>query len=239
MNDEPSFKLIAAISTMAAGLVQLATGMFQFLAIDFDFEAVADPASLITLGGQAAETLRWGLLLEIFGFFLLLVPAALYLWYWLRPHHPKLVSLYTVCGLAHLFIGAAGAATRLGVLPKALQAYSQASGAEQEMLAVAFQMFTDVYFGGLIVTETILLSIWLLGIGLEAQRERRAFGLFTTIVGVGYLLNVGAIMFGIEQMAAPLQAIFILFPIWTFWLGIVIWRRAEQSDYVLEPAAAD
>ena len=238
MNDQSTFKRIAVISTMAAGVMQLATGMFQMLAINFDFEVFADPASLITVGVQAVQTLRWGLLLEIFGFFLLLVPAALYLWFWLRPQNPKLVSLYTVCGLAHLSIGAAAAATRLGVFPKAIQAYSLASGAEQEMLAVGFQLFTDVYFGGLFVTETILLSIWLLGIGLEARHQRRGFGLYTSIVGIGYLLNVMTVMFTIEQLAAPLQAIFFLFPIWTIWLGIVIWRRGEQSEQMREAATA-
>lgn len=29
-----------------------------------------------------------------------------------------------------------------------------------------------------------------------------------------------------------------LMPLWTLWLGIVIWRRMEGSNYVLEPAVA-
>ncbi len=237
MNDQTAFRHIAAISTIGAGLLQLASGIFGFSAIDFDFEVMADPASVLTIGGQAAETLRWGLVFELFGFFLLLAPAALYLWHWLRPHSPNLVNLFTVFGLASFLIGGAEAATRLGVLPAAINAYGQASGSEREMLAVAFQMFNDVYWGGLIVTVNLLLSAWLLGIGLMMRRERRAFGLFTAILGVGYFLSIAVIVFRIDQLA-PVQGIFVLFPIWTLWLGLVVWRRAEQSDHVLQSAAA-
>jgi len=131
MNDQTSFKRIAALSAIIAGPVALASFVVVSLAVAFDFEVMNDTAALVLLGAGAAEIFRWGEVLGTFGFYLLLVPAALFLRYWLRPRSPNLVDLYAVMGLAYLFIGAAGAALRASVLPAMMAAYADAPTAEQ------------------------------------------------------------------------------------------------------------
>jgi hypothetical protein len=50
------------------------------------------------------------------------------------------------------------------------------------------------------------------------------------IAGAGWLLRVGPL--------ARLENAFFLVPFWTVWLGIVIWRRGEQSEQMAAAAAA-
>jgi hypothetical protein len=240
MNDQTLFKRIAAVSAMLAAPVQLVFMIIVFLAIDFNTEIMADQSLMIILGNQAAEMFRWGEILDIFGFYLLLIPVVLYLRHWLRSHSPNLVNLVTVFGLGSIFFGVAGAAIRYGAMTEMMHAYAGASGAEREMFAVAFKVLIDVIFSGLGTLEVPFLGVWLLGIGLVLQRERRAFGLFTTILSIGYFGALAGGLLQIDLLIVLFTGIIVpIFPIWTIWLGIVIWRRGEQGDYGLEPAAAD
>lgn len=42
---------------------------------------------------------------DSFGYSLLLAPAALYLWYWLKPRNPAAVTLYTIASVVHILGG--------------------------------------------------------------------------------------------------------------------------------------
>ena len=239
MSDQTLFRRIAAISAILAGPLQLAFMVIGFIAIDFNTEIMADQSLMIALGDQAAEMFRWGEILDIFGFYLLLIPVVLYLRHWLRSHSPNLVNLFTVFGLGSIFFGVAGAAIRYGAMTEMMHAYVQASGAGREMLAIAFKILIDVIFSGLSILEVLLTGGWVTGIGLVLRREQRVFGLFTTMFGIAYLVTVAGGLFQIDAIVVAFTGIIVpLFPIWMLWLGIVFWRRDEQGDYVLEPATA-
>ncbi len=238
MNDQTKFRRIAAISAILAALLQLSFLFISLLAIDFNPEVMADPTQIFTLGEQAAELLRWGEIIEIFGFALLLVPPALYLRRWLSFRGPDLVNLFTLFGLAGLFLGATGAAMRHGPMTEIMRAYAQASGAEREALAVVSQVFLDVIFRGGDFLGVMLMGTWHLGIGPLLRREWRGPGLLMIIMGIGEVVIVAGVLFRIDALVVLGQAANFLMPIWTLWLGIAIWRSDEQSDYVLEPAAA-
>lgn len=239
MNDRTLFRRIAAVSAILVGPLLVATHLVHLLAIDFDVEVVSDMASMIALGDQVAESFRWGAILDIFGYYLLLVPVVLYLWHWLRPHSPNLVNLFTVCGLGSLFVGASEGAIRLSAMTGMMHAYVPATGAEREVLAVVFKVLMDVIFFGLATLALFLFAVWLIGIGLVLQRERRAIGLATIVLGIAEMILVAASLFQVYPIAVAVQGITtLLLPVWPLWLGIVIWRHGEERDYVLEPAAA-
>lgn len=238
MNNETSFRRIAAISAIISAPLAVAGLVITALAIDFNFEVMSDQAALIALGAQSAEFLQWGEFLTVFGYYLLLVPVALYLRHWLRPRNPNLVDLYTVSGLGFIFIGVPGAILRANVLPEMMRAYAQASLAQQEMLAVVFKVTTDVIFAGVGVLEIILLGIWWMGIGLVLRSERRLLGIVTTVLGIAALGNSVGTIFHIEPLIMLEGIVFLLSPFWALWLGIVIWQGAEKSEQRVEPTAA-
>ncbi len=235
MKDQILFKRIAAITAILTALVTLASTVVLLIAVDFNSELMSNPAGLITIGATASETFRWGTILEL-GSTLLLVPAALYLWYWLKPRAPQLVTLYTVFGLASMLLAGNGELLRANLYPPLMNAYSQAPEVQRDVLMVVFQGVTNFNFEGLWALELIFWGIWWLGIGLVLRNERRSLGVVTAILGIaflgagaGWLLRVGPL--------ARLENAFFLVPFWVVWLGIVIWRRVEQSEQMVEAVA--
>jgi hypothetical protein len=238
MNDQTPFRRIAAISAIVSGPAALAAFYGVSLAVAFDFELMNDTAALVSLGAGAAEVFRWGEVLGTVGYYLLLVPAALFLWHWLRPQSSNLVNLYTVFGLAYLFIGAVGAALRASVLPAMMVAYAEAPAADQAAIAADFRTMTVVIFIGLGALEALLGGLWLLGGGMVLSRERRVLGIVTAILGLAYLAYGVGEWFRIEPLITLGALAFLVLPFWAIWLGIIIWRRAEGSEPELELATA-
>jgi hypothetical protein len=239
MNDQTRFRQIAAISTIAAAVLVLTATIVLSMAVDFNFEFLSNPVDLISAGLDtgAADLFRWGSTLEMFGYFLLLIPATLYLWFWLRPHSPRLVTLYTVLGLFSILLGVIGAAIRASFWPPMMIAYSDAAGTQREVLEIVFRSVTGFTFEGLYALDSILAGLWWLGIGLVLREERRGLGIATTILGivilgagVGWLLRLDPL--------ARLELFYFFEPLWAIWLGVVIWRGAERSEQALEAATA-
>ncbi len=236
MKDQTLFRRIAAITAILTAPLILANTVVLLIAVDFNSEFMSNPVGLITIGATASETFRWG---EILGLCstILFVPAALYLWYWLKPRAHQLVTLLTILGLASMLLAVTGELLRATLYPPLMTAYPQASETQQEILMVIFQGVTDFNFEGLWSLELIFWGIWWLGIGLVLRNERRSLGIITVILGIaflgagaGWLLRVGPL--------ARLENAFFLVPFWVVWLGIVIWRRSEQSEQMVSAEAA-
>jgi hypothetical protein len=229
MYHQTQFRRIAAISAILAAPATLASAVVLLMAVDFNSEFMSNPAGLITIGAPASVIFRWGSILELGAPTLLLIPAAVYLWYWLKPRAPELVTLYTVFGLVSLLLAAIGALMRATFYPPLMNAYAQASETQRDVFVVIFQGVTDFNFEGLWALELIFWGVWWLGIGLVLHNERRSLGIVTVIFGIaflgagaGWLLRVGPL--------ARLENAFFLVPIWVVWLGLVIWRRDERSE---------
>jgi hypothetical protein len=238
MNDQTIFKRIAAISAILSGPLAIGSLAMVTLAVDFDFGLMDDQARLITLGNRAANLMGRGEFLGVFGYYLLFIPVTLYLRHWLMPRNPNLINLFTICGLGFIFIGVPGAILRANVLPEMMRAYTQASGAQQEMLAIIFKVTTDVIFAGLSVLEIIFIGVWWLGIGLILRNEQQLLGIFTIMLGIAALGNVVGKISHIEPLIMLEGIVFLFSPLWALWLGIVIWRRDEKHEQMMEVATA-
>jgi len=228
MNDQTLFRRIASISAILSAPVALANTIVLLIAVDFNAEFMANPANLITIGASASETFRWGEILGLGAPTLLLVPAALYLWYWLKSRASRLVTLYTFFGLASLLLSAIGSLLRATLYPPMMNAYSLSSEAQRDVLMVIFQGITNFNFEGLWALELIFGGIWWLGIGPLLRSERRILGTVTTILGIAYLIAGAGWLLRVGPLAR-LENVFFFVPVWTVWLGIVIWRNPEKN----------
>lgn len=207
MDDQTLFKRIAALSAVIAAPLQVTFLFVSMLAIDFNVEIMGDPTQIFTLGERAAELFRMGGVLEIMSFSLLIVPPALYLRRRLSVRGPDLVTLFTVFGLAGMFIGATSAALRHGPMTEIMQASAQASGAEREILAVISEVFLDVIFLGVDFLAVTLVGIWFLSIGRLLQREWRGPGLLMFIMGVGNAVVIVGGLLKVDALVALGQAL--------------------------------
>lgn len=238
MNDQDLFKRFAAVMAILAAIVGLGSFVLVGMAVDFNMDAVSSFADVITLGSDAAGPLHLAWVVTDFFGTLLLAPAAFYLWQWLKPRNPNLVTLASFSGFAFFLVGALVLSFVGAAIPPLMRAYETASGTQQDIqFGVLTSLFDMLYNGGGPLVY-FFAGLWWLGIGLVLRKERSILGLLTVFMGVVGLGIWAEQTFRIEPLVFIEDVIFFLTYIWAVWLGIVIWRRDEQSDYVLEPAAA-
>ena len=239
MNDETLFRRIAAVTVILAGVLNLAASVVSSLAVDFNSEFLANPQNMLTAGLDPGEIglYRGGEILGVFGYCLLLIPAALYLWYWLSPKSPRMVTLITVISLIGIVLCVIESTIRISFWPPMMAAYPQAAEAQREMLQVLFGAFSDFAMESMYALNSILAGVWLLGIGLLLRSKRRFLGIVTAIMGAAILLAGVGWVTRVDPLAR-LELFYFLMPIWAVWLGIVIWQREEERERLIEPAAA-
>lgn len=234
MTDQTSFRRIAALSAIAAALCIIGSIIVLSVATDFNFDLLSNPVDLINLDADAAAVFRWGSILELFGYFLFLIPVVLFLWRWLSPQSPNLVGMYTLFGLGAVFTGILEEALRISFLPPMMAAYPTGVEAQNEVLLVVFQSVIDFNFESLYAVVSILGGLWWLGVGLVMRSSRRILGIATVILGIavlvaglGWLLRVGPL--------ARLELFYFFEPFWAVWLAVVIWRGTRENEVELEP----
>ena len=222
MTNETSFRRVIAISAFVSVVGIIASTIVLFMAVDYNVDLLGDLYHLIALDQNGATLFRWGSILELFNPSLLLVPVALYLWYWLKPCNSGLVTTYTVLGLASILAAAVGALFRATYFPPLMNAYAQASEAQRDLLAMIFQATIDFTFEGMLALEYLLWGVWWFGIGMILYRERRGLGIFTTVLGAAFLGAAAGWLLRVDSLAR-LEMVYLLLPIWLIWLGIIIW----------------
>lgn len=240
MNNETRFRRIAAISAVVAAPVALASWALVIVAVEGNPDLVSDFANLITLGANAAGYFHvaWTIT-DTFGYMLLLAPAALYLWRWLRHRGPNLAALSTISGFAYMLVGSISVALLAGLAPAMMRSYELGSAAQKETLLLIYQSVFDMVYYGVGPLGWLFGGFWWLGMGIVLGKERRIFGLVTVILG---LLGIGTWLeqsFRLESLAIIETPFLLLIPIWSVWLGIVIWRQAKtEVEVSLELAPA-
>jgi hypothetical protein len=231
MNDEIPFQRLTAITSLLAGVLALGSIVLLALAVGFNIDAFSNPHSMLVMSASSVSLFRWGMIFDMFGYYLLLAPLALFLWSQLKNKGMNLVALYTLCGLAYILIGAMGAVILAAAGSPLIESYSKATGQQRQILEIVFSSFINVVYVGLWnLLESSLSGIWWLGLGLLLKRELPALGIVTIALGIlalldalGWILNIKIIY------TVGLAGILLLIPIWTLWFGIVLMRNLTMS----------
>jgi hypothetical protein len=231
MDQTRRFQQLAGVSCLLAGACYVGGAVLMAAAVNFNLSLDAFSSTMIAVGPRGAELLRWGLLLDGLGSYLLLAPLALYLWGWLKPENVGLANLYTLSGLAYMLVGAIGAFVLAAALPPLINAYGAASAAQRETLQVVFNtIFNAVYRGLWNPLEVLLLAAWLLGLGPWIARTRPALGRLTQLVGLLALLDAVGRFLGLEPLfMVGVSVLLALLPLWLLWWGIELLRRLPRT----------
>lgn len=232
MSDHPSFQRLAARITILAVISYLISVVLLLAVMNYSFSIEAFSGAMISAGSRGAGLLRWAMIFDVFGSYLLLTPLALHLWVWLRPKSPNHVTLYTLCGLAYILIGSMGAIVLSAVLPPLMNEYVQASATQRDTLQVVFDSFLNAVFLGLWnPLEVFLLSIWLIGLGPLIQRERQGLGIVTRLLGFSALIDCTGRFFDMQTIFfIGSSGLFLLVPVWLIWWAIDLSRKPVQIN---------
>jgi hypothetical protein len=230
MKVDQSFQRFAAITAIVSFFFAVASDVLQGIPVNFNSEFPINPFIFLSVGPDGANLLRWGLILDMLGYYLPLLPLAIFIQEWLKAKSPIWVRFYTSCGLGYILIGATGAVTLAVVQPPLINAYAQASTEQRAVLETIFGAIWNIIYGGIWnILGELLVGIWLLGVGLLLRSERRAFGIVSMIIGISALLDSLGNILGIEGVAlVGLSIYIILAPIWALWLGIDLLRKPVQ-----------
>ena len=222
MNNDVSFQRLAAVTSILATLLALGSIGVQVVVLGINTDPFSNPTSLLGTGANGASLFRWGMILDIFGYYLLLAPLALLVWSRLQQKGMNLITLFTFCGLAYMLIGALGATTLAAISPPLIEGYGQASVQQRQVYEVVFSGFLNVVYVGLWnLLESTLGGMWWLGIGLLLRREQPALDIFTTVLGIFALLDALGRILDIQIIyTVGLAGVLLLIPIWSLWFGI-------------------
>ena len=232
MSDHLSFKRFAALSAIVAFLLAVGSNVLQGLAVNFSSDILTNPAIMLSIGANGASLMRWGLILDLLGYYLPLLPVALFLQRWCGSSNPTWVRFYTICGLGYILIGAAGAAILAAAHPPLITAYAQASAAQRLVLEPIFTTIWNMVYGGLWnILGELLAGIWFFGIGLQLRHERRLFGVVSMILGIAALVDSLGTIVSVGALASlGLLTYVALAPIWALWLGIDLLRGPVRLE---------
>lgn len=228
MKKESSFFKIAGFLAVLSCPLALASIMLIFTAFNWDFETAFDPVKAIAFQPDPSATLRWGWILDIFGYYLPLVPLALALHHWFSSTAKLHSQLFTLCGLGYILIGATGAAMLAGATVPLYAAYAAGEVAQKAVVTQVFaNLNNEVLSGVWNIFSMTLAAVWFLGTGWLLRSEYRWLGIFTLLLGIASVADViGYVLQSAALSGAGLNFYLFLAPVWAAWLGLVLWKKA-------------
>jgi len=232
MDINPSFTRWAGLAAVISAPVAVASVLLLFVPVAFNFEAYADPAHMLSLDQPAVSAVRWGLLLDLLGYYLLLAPLAILTRDLIGDRHDGWARLASWSGRSYVLIGAAGAAALAVVYPGLADAYSTASGTEQTAIEVVFAALSDLVIEGLWNTlEVLLAAVWLLTLGVALRSRHRAVSRLALAIGAATLLDTIGMFVGNETVATiGLNIYLVAAPIWALAMGLTLLRQPTNQD---------
>ena len=217
--------LTIGVVTIVTGVTSLASLVVGLAAADYDFEAFSEASTFITLGAGAADPVQWGLWLSMFGSYLLMVPAAVYLFRWLRSDAPTVADVSTIGAGFYILLGAAGASILASTLPDLMEQYSRADALGAELLR-DFDLVRRIAEDGLQgVVQNVAGATWFLGMGFLLRRHRNGLGILAVVIGAALLVNTAGILLDVEVLRLiGLTGNVLLAPAWSVGLGVSLLR---------------
>lgn len=182
--------------------------------------------------------LRWGLIFDLFGYYLLLLPLTLALRQWTRATS-LWMALATVCGVAYLMIGAMGAAGLAAAVPPLIDQYGLATSEMRSAIEVGYVLINDFVVKGFWNTlEVLLLGVWAGVVGALILRERRGLALVSFALAAAAILHGAAHILALSPVSdVALSAYLLLAPTWALCLGLALIRDSPLTVKAKESGA--
>ena len=219
---DSGFRRAAAIAAIVSAPLAMACALTGLAAVRFNFAAMDDPTLLLRAGPGAAGLWRMSLLLDLFGYYLLIVPLAFALRAAFRPRSGAWSDLFGFCLLAYCLVGAIGAAMMAMAVPPIIAAYAGAGAADRQVLTTVYAaQFNDVYRGMWNLLETFLGGVGWVGFGWLLWSKGRATASLTLALGLASLADSLGEIFKLPWLAASGLNLYLgLATVWPLVMGV-------------------
>lgn len=210
--------------TLLSGLLAAACIVTGAMAVESDFAAFSDPFR--TLAHAHKHVLAyWFNILDLFGYYLLLLPVIFHL-HQLYKYRSPWVPLLTFSGAAYVLVGAVGAAILAAVWPPLMQQHLADPATDQHAIGIAFQTITLAVTKGLWnMLEVLFAAAWWMGMGLLLRTASRWVGWLTFATGASTLLDAIGNIFDVSVIAETgLNLYLVLGIIWPIAMGLWLLR---------------
>lgn len=212
--------------TLLSGFLAFACMLTAAYGVNFHMEVFNNPVQMLTLPGVNANASRWSMTFDMLGYYVLLLPVVIYFRDWMNQFTPW-SNLISICGIAYILIGAAGASILAVVYPQTLTAYPIASPEIKQIIRIIFEVVNNIVYDGLWnLLEMLFGGAWWLLTGLYLfQSGRKALGGTTVILGLTCLLDGFSGIFQISTLHDIALNVYLwLAIIWAMWTGTSLIR---------------
>jgi len=219
---------LAGITAIVSAPIAFASAAVTLSGADWDSKIFETPTRLLEYGAAAANAARIGMVLDVIGYYALLVPVLLLLHRAMARHRPDLAGIATFAGATYIIVGATGAGILSAVWPSALNDIGDV-GADTAGITASFDAITNgVVLGMWNIVGSAAIAVWLLIVGRMAWGTRRAFAGFTFVVAVAAAVDTIATALDVGSISSiALQVYIYAAPLWAAWLGIDLLRGNE------------
>ena len=212
------------IVTVLSGLIAFACIIASLIAVNFNVDALSDPLLILSTAGINISAARWSMILDMFGYYLLLLPVIHLFHDWMK-EKSAWANVVTFCGLAYILIGSIGASILAVVWPKIITAFPLATEAEQQILKANFSLVNDMVYSGMWnLLEMTFAAAWWIFTGYQLLKNKFKFmGWLTIITGISCL---GDAKSGVLQIGwlhkLSLNVYLLLAIVWAIVIGIFL-----------------
>jgi len=234
-----NFRYTAAWCAIISMFFAFGTILFSAAALKFDtdlfIDAVSNNAAIVLpLLAQNPILAWWPSIFDFFGFYLLLLPLALYLHRLFKEEAPDWMNLFTVCGLGYILFGAMGASILAVIFSSQAADYAAAAGSVPQIHVVVFEAFGDAIQRGVWgILDPVLAGVWWTGLGLLLRKRHAIVGWYTIVLGLVNLVGGVSAAIQVEAVASIcLNVYFLMAPLWAGWLGVLLLRQDQRLSYV-------
>lgn len=219
------FTQIAGACAIAACPVGLVSFFLGPAAYGWDFDVMFAPQLAVAFPTVNTTMVRWGWVLDIVGYYFLLLPAVLVLGERSRADEPLLTRLSERMAVGYMQVGSLGAAIlagTTGLFERHRVGDAAQQAAASEVFIALFGMVCDGIWN---ILTMGLLAVWLLVGGSLLRREHRPLGTAMMFIGGLSALDVTGMLLGVEAISMPaLFGYLFLFPVWSLLLGLWLVR---------------
>lgn len=229
MENKSNYKRIIGIVTLTSGVLAAVCILVGAYAVEYNFEAFSDPTLLLQYAHNH-QAAYWFLILDMAGYYLLLLPVIFYLHQQYKFRSPW-VPLLSFSGLAYVLIGAIGAAMLAATWPELMQHYAAAPKEDQYTVSLMFNVITDLVTKGLWnILEVLFAATWWIGFGILLYRELKTIGLLSIMVGMACMIDaVGNISMWKAVSEIGVNSYIALGIVWPIVVGIHLLRKPSAQ----------